>query len=409
MPTNAITNTGITIQTYDEIVNEILNGSPATPTQAAYPGMYQIYGPTINVLPNSPDGQMVNIVAQAKLDMLEFIQQIFASFDPDQAVGVQLDQRCAINGVQRYQGTYTEVAVDVTSTGAVTIAGLDTSTNPFTIADSSGNQYYLMEEYAFTTPGTQSLTFRAANIGSITPTVNSLTQIVTVTLGIASVNNPNPATVIGTPQESDYALRIRRENSVAMPSTGYFQGLYDGLLAVPGVSSVIVTENNTSSPVTYGVVTVPAHSIWVVVAGGADQLIADQIYLRRNAGCGMLGNVSQTVLQPDGTLFTAYFDRPTAEPLYISFDVTQVVGMTAPDETFIRNQILSQLSYKIGQSADTTSITSLIYSIDPNASVSNIGVSTDNVTYVPLLAVTNFNYQFTISSPRIIINGNAGP
>jgi hypothetical protein len=146
-----------------------------------------------------------------------------------------------------------------------------------------------------------------------------------------------------------------------------------------------------------------------VVAGGADQLIADQIYLRRNAGCGMLGNVSQTVLQPDGTLFTAYFDRPTAEPLYISFDVTQVVGMTAPDETYIRNQILSQLSYKIGQSADTTSITSLIYSIDPNASVSNIGVSTDNVTYVPLLAVTNFNYQFTISSSRIIINGNAGP
>jgi len=408
MPTNAITNTGITIQTYNEIVTEILDGSPGTTTQAAYPGMRQIYGPTINVEPNSPDGQMVNIVAQAKLDMLEFIQNIFASFDPDQAVGVQLDQRCAINGVRRLQGTYTEVDVDVTASGAVTLAGLDTSTTPFTIADASGNQYQLLYTYAFTTAGTQPLTFRSAVIGPVNPTINSLNVIVTVTLGITSVNNPVAPVKIGTPQESDYSLRIRRENSVALPSVGYWQGLYEALLAIRGVTSVLVKENPGSSPITYGTMTIPAHSIWVVVAGGYEGTIVGVIYDKRNAGCGMAGTITSSILQEDGTYFPISWDRPTPEDLWISFDVTQISGATPPDANYIRNQLLAQLSYKIGEPANTTTITSLIAAIDPNASVSNIGVSSDGVSYTSLLTTTEINYQFTISSPHIVINGTPG-
>ena len=402
---NAITNQGITIQTYSEIVSEILDGSPATTTQSAYPGMRQIYGPTINVDPNSPDGQMVNIVAQAKLDMLEFIQQVYTSFDPDQAVGVQLDQRCAINGIQRRQGTYTYVNVNVTANGALTIQGLDTSTSPFTVSDASGNQYYLDSTFAFTGAGTQSLLFRAANIGSINPTANSLTIIVTVTLGITAVNNPSTATTIGTPQESDYSLRIRRENSVALPSTGYWQGMYDALLSSPGVTSVNVLENTSSVTDSNGI---PGHSIWVVVAGGNDGLISGIIYEKRNAGCGMKGSITQYILQADGTYFPIKYDRPTPQALWIKFNVTQITGTVPPDATYIRNQILSQLSYKIQESAVASSIVTLVQQIDPNASVSSLQISKDNVTYDTLLTVP-VNYQFQTSSPHIIINGTPGP
>lgn len=405
---NAISNTGITIQTYSEIVNEILDGSPATTTQAAYPGMRQIYGTDINVLPNSPDGQMVNIVAQAKLDMLEFIQQIYASFDPDQAVGVQLDQRCAINGIQRRQGTYTQVDVDVTSSGVVTIAGLDTSTTPFTISDSSGNQYYLLYTYTFASAGTQSLTFRAADIGSINPTVDSLTTVVTVTLGIVSVTNPTEATTIGTPQESDYSLRIRRENSVALPSVGYWQGLYEALLAIRGVTSVIVTENSTSAPVSYAGIVIPAHSIWVVVDGGYEGTIVGVIYDKRNAGCGMYGSITSSILQEDGTFFPISWDRPIDESLWIKFDAVSISGITPVDPAYIRSQLLSQLSYRIGQSADTTSIISMVHGIDANASLSNVGVSTDGVTYFSLISPFNINYIFRTASTRVIINGTPG-
>ena len=117
---NLIDQTGITIQTLPQIIDEILNGT------ADYPGMFQIYGANINVNPNSPDGQMIAIVAQAKLDMLEFIAQVFASFDPDQAIGVVLDQRCSINGVAREAGTYTITPVTVTVDRAVTAGRFDT-------------------------------------------------------------------------------------------------------------------------------------------------------------------------------------------------------------------------------------------------------------------------------------------
>ena len=66
-----------------------------------------IYGADINTDPSTPDGQVINIRAQAAVDNLDLLAQINAMFDPDQAIGVLLDQRCAINGVKRKGGTFT--------------------------------------------------------------------------------------------------------------------------------------------------------------------------------------------------------------------------------------------------------------------------------------------------------------
>ena len=395
---NTIDQTGITIQTLPQIIDEILNGT------ADYPGMFQIYGANINVAPNSPDGQMIAIVAQAKLDMLEFIAQVFASFDPDQAVGVVLDQRCSINGVARQAGTYTVTPVTVTVDRAVTLAGLDTApTAPFTISDAAGNQYQLVATHAFTVAGSVVLAFQAAVLGAVTPTLNNITNIVTITLGVTGVNNPTAATTIGTNEESDYALRIRRAKSVALPSRGFFEGLWGALLDTTGVTSVNLLENYGGAADGNGV---PAHSIWAIVAGGTGADVAQAIYIKRNAGCGMKGGTSVNVTQVDASVCIIKFDRPTPEPLWISFDVAAITGVV--DTNAIRRYLLQQLSYQIGQSADASTITSLVKAFAPNAAVSLMGVSSDNVTYAELLAPTAVNYQFSVSSPHIIINASPG-
>lgn len=395
---NVIDADGIQIQTTKEILDELKLGT------ADYPGMLEIYGPTINVAPNSPDGQMLNIVAQAKRDMLELIQQIFASFDPDQAVGVQLDQRCAINGVARNAGTKTITNVTVTATQAVTLTGLDDDpVNPFTVSDSAGNQYQLLETHAFVGAASTALAFQAAEIGPVTPIANTITTIVTITLGISTVNNPSAATSIGTAEESDYALRIRRQRSVALPSQGFFDGLYGALIDLEGVTSVNLLENVTNTTDVNGI---PGHSIWAIVAGGTNEAVAQAIYLKRNAGCGMKGSTTVNITQIDDSIFEVQFDRPTSENLWISFDVAAITGTV--DDDYIREQILANLSYTIGQSADASSIVALVKEIAPNASVSDAGVSNDNVTYDTLLAPTAVNYQFAIASVRIIINGSPG-
>ena len=396
---NIIDANGVTIQTAEEVLDELLNGS----TEAA--GIYDIYGPNVNVAPNSPDGQLLNVVTRVKLDVLEFVKNAVANFDPDQAVGRMLDQRCAINGVIRQAGTYTLTQVVVTTDRAVTLVGLDTQpvSGAFTVSDSSGTLYSLMTTQYIAGAGANDLQFRAVLLGAITPVPNSLSVIKTPQLGVISTNNPAAATSVGVDEEPDVALRVRRQKSVSLPAQGSLDGLRGALLNIDGVVDSVVLENYTNSTDGNGI---PAHSIWAVVLGGSNADVADVIYKKRNAGCDMKGSVSVGIPQPDLSTFTVKFDRPTAESLWIKFDMVPVTGTVS--DAYVRTQLLSRLSYGINEKADTTSIVSLVKEIAANASVSVEGVSKDNTTYLTLLSPTSVNRQFTIASTRIIINGVAG-
>lgn len=393
---NSVGPDGLQIQTVAEIIDEIENGTPD------YPGMFAIYGSNINVNPNSPDGQMINIVAQAKRDMEEFIQQVYDSFDPDQAVGVSLDRDCAYNGVFRNAGTYTLTNVTVVASQAVTLAGLDTAPNaPFTVSDATGSLFWLISTYSFSGAGTQVLAFQAAVLGPVTPTTNTITTIVTITLGITSVNNPTAATSIGTAEESDAALRIRRANSVAVSSKGYFASLYGALIDTTGVTSVNLIENDTAGTVGG----IPSHSIWTIVAGGTDAAVGAVIYAKRNAGCGMKGSTTVNITQVDGSTFTVAFDRPTAEDLYIELNMTAITG-SAPDASYVRTQLVALSTYNIGQSAFASQVTSLMEQIAPNCYFDTVNVSPDGSTWTASLAPTGVNYQFSLVVAHIKINGS---
>lgn len=390
--------TGLQIKSRAEIIAALLNG------ENPYPGLLQIYGPNINVGPNSPDGQLLNIITQVVDDMYELIASVNAMFDPDQAVGTVLDDRCSINGVVRQGATYTIQNVDVTVTGPLTLPGLDTS-NPFTVADGNGNQFFLLTSYSFGGSGTQTLAFRAAQVGPVLTTIGTITNIVTPTSGVTTVNNSAAATTVGLAQESDTSLRIRRAQSVALPSKGFLQGLQGALIDIPGVIQAIVLENITNSTDANGI---PGHSIWCIVnAPSSDNaLIANAIYVKRNAGCGMKGAISVNVPQVDGTTFAILFDNPTAVPLYINLTIAAVTGTY--DATYIRAQLLAKLSYQIGQTADVTTIVALIKAIAPNVVVTNEGVSLTNSGYAATLTPATVDKIFVPALATVYINGSHG-
>ena len=390
---NVLDQNGLQLQTRQQIIDEILNGT------STIPGLYQIYGNDINVDPNTPDGNFINIIAQIAVDYQDLLQQVYNDFNPNTALGVGLDRDCAYNGVVRKAGTPSTQMVTVTVNQALTLQGLDTFPNsPFIVSDNAGNQFALLNTYAFGGAGSQNLNFQAVQIGATVVAANTLTTIVTVQLGVTSVTNGTLSGTTGTATETDYALRLRRQQSVALPSKGYLQGLIGALLAITGVTSAEVLENITNTTDANGI---PGHSIWVIVAGGANADIANAIYIKRNAGCGMKGGISVPITQVDLTVFNVLFDRPTSENLYISFSVHAVTGTV--DATFIKNQILALLSYQIGQSADASAITALVKQISPNASVSLMQVSPDGATWSQLLAPTGVNYQFAIAAGRIAI------
>ncbi len=197
---NTIDANGIQIQTYPEIVSDIVNGSSFAP------GLVVIYGSDINVDSNTPDGAIVNLWALSKEDMLQFGVGLYNSFNPDTAVGQALDGIAQYNALTRKGGTYTQTEVVVTTNQSVNLNGLDDSTaTPFQAIDGNGNIVNLITSVTVGS-GEHTLNFQSANMGFVQLIQNTITVIVTPQAGVIAVNNPNPPYNIGANQETEYQL-----------------------------------------------------------------------------------------------------------------------------------------------------------------------------------------------------------
>lgn len=396
--TSQITANGLSVDTLSAI------------TQNLVTGMQGIYGSDINVDQNSPDGQMIGIFAQAVSDMLEFLVSINNSFDPDQAVGALLDQRVAINKIQRIGGTYTVQPISVTVNATVTLQGLDGNYNSptgtgYMVQDSSGNQFILAATTTLTA-GTTSLNFRAADIGAVSVPINTITTPVTIVQGVTAVNNPNGATTVGQNQETDAQLRTRRAQAVANATTGYLNGLLANVQALAGVTEAVLYENDTGSTDGNGT---PAHTAWLVVAGGAAADIANAIYKAKSYGCGLRGNQTYAITTASGGTFTAKWDNPTAETLYIKFTIQTIPAGSgfSFNTTAIKNSMAAALVYGIGAAAETSAITTAAIAAIAAQGGGGVPVlvqiSSDNITYTDYLTPTGINYQWSVSAANITI------
>lgn len=396
--TSQITANGLSIDTLDAITQSLVNG------------FKNIYGANINVDQNSPDGQMIGIFAQATEDLLEFIANVNNSFDPDQAQGVLLDQRCAINNIERLGGTYTIQPISVTVNQTVTLDGLDANFDSptatgYTVQDSSGNQFILQTTTTFTA-GTTVANFRAALIGVVSVPINTITTPVTIVQGVTGVNNPNAAITVGQNEETDAQLRTRRAQAVANATTGYLNGLLAKIQALSGVTEAVLYENDTGSTDANGT---PAHTVWLIVAGGSNSDIANTIYENKSYGCGMRGAQTFNITTANGTIFVAKWDNPTPETLYIKFTIQTVPSGSgfSFNTTTIAASMASLLQYGIGQVAETSLITAA--AVAAIAAQGGGGVpllvqiSIDNATWTDYLTPTGINYQWNVAAANIDI------
>jgi len=371
-------------------------------------GMQSIFGSDINTDQNSPDGQLIALIAQAAVDIRELLVSVNSTFDPDQAMGAILDQRVSINNIQRQGGTYTIQPIQIVTTSTVTLQGLDAnyaSVNGtgFTVSDDSGNQFILVDSVTLTA-GTNTLNFRAKNIGLVTTTVNTINNPVTIVLGVASINNPSGALQTGADEETDAQLRVRRQQSVSNASDGYLNGLLGSLLAITGVTDAKLYENFSSSIDSNGV---PDHGIWAIVEGGANTDIANVIYSKKGYGCNMKGTVTSNITTASGNVFTAKFDRPTAQNLYIRFDLQKTLSTAVFNQTLIKQYMVNNTNYGIGQFAETSSITALalaaINYYGGNGVPINVEISINGTTWVDYLTTPTLDKQFVLDVSRITI------
>lgn len=365
-----------------------------------------IYGQDINLDPNSPDGQIIAIFAQAGIDLRELLQKINSGFDPDQAEGVVLDQRVAINGISRKGGTYTTVEVDVTVDRALNLVGLDSESailnpdiaNLYTVRDDAGTEFYLLNSQSPGAAGIYTYEFRAADIGAVEVQVNTITTPVTVKNGVTGINNPSGVLVQGEDEESDADLRARRQQSTAITAIGNIDGLEAAINNLDGVTTVIVRENFTNSTDSDGT---PAHTIWCIVDGGDDTEIAQVIKSRKTHGAGMRGAESVNIPYNDGRPYIVQFDRPVSESLYIRFSLLLPGGVV--DTAEIKRKIVNNINWQVGEDATASTITAFVQSINPDYVITAMEVSDDDATWLEVVSPGSIQNRFVNDVSRITI------
>ncbi len=387
---------GLQVKTFTEIRQDLETGLRA------------IYGADINLDQNSPDGQLVGIIAQAATDLRELLVQINNSFDPDQALGRLLDERVVINNIERIGGTYTIQPISITTDRTVSLQGLDAAFNDpngtgYTVQDDSGNRFILVDSETFTA-GTYSRNFRAQEIGQVEVITGTITTPVTVVQGVTAINNPSAALEIGQREETDSQLRVRRQRSVALASNGYLNGLLGDILALDGVTAAKLYENYTDTTDGDGI---PPHSTWLIVEGGANEGIAKTYYENKSYGSGMLGAVDVDIVTASGAIFTALFDRPDAADLHIRFDLKKTVPLFVFNLDTVKQYIADNLFYEIGDFAETSAVTAAavagIAAQGGGGVPINVEISDDGTTWVDYLAAPDPKTKWTLDVSRITI------
>lgn len=391
MAGNYFSQTGLVTQSLEEIITEIT-------------GKYQgIYGNDINIDQNTPDGQMINLLAQMKKDILDLLVQYNSNIDVDQVQGIAQQILYKLNGLEIKSYTYSYVNVKITTSGPTNLQGLDNNIDNsdgtgYTIQDTNGNRWILANS-VINLNGTDEFPFRAAELGGIQCLPNTVTLPETIVSGVVSVTNPAANYITGDTGESDAEYRQRRNKTVALPSQGFDESIEAQLLNLDTVTQVKVYDNRKSVEVNG----IPAHTIWVIVEGGQNSEIGNIIYANIPPGIPMKGSIEVLVSKSNGELTPVYFDRGTAQTLYVKVTIKNL-ETTALDETNIKNKMSENLTYNIGENADTATITCVLRDILNNTGIPyDVEVSTDNSNWQEIVTPTGLDNYFALAAENITL------
>ncbi|MGG2044127.1 baseplate J/gp47 family protein [Burkholderia gladioli] len=277
-----------------------------------------IYGADVYIDPDSQDGQLLAMFAQAIADSNSVAIGIYNSFSPAKAVGAALSSNVKINGIEREAPSY--------SSADLTLVGQAGTTISNGIAKDANNyQWALPASVTIPPAGEITVTATCTTIGAISAPAGTIDQIGTPTRGWQTVTNASDAAP-GAPVEPDPALRARQTVSTALPSKTVLDGIVGAVANLPGVTRYAPYENDTSQTDANGI---PSHSISLVVEGGDVTAIANAIAVKKTPGGGTYGTTSVVTFNRYGMQVPIHFFRPTDAPISAVVTLRVLPGYTS--------------------------------------------------------------------------------
>ena len=297
---------GIKVKSLDEIIDELESG------------FRRIYGDNINLDPETPDGQMLGLIAQARVDMENMATAIYAQLDPDRAEGDWLDQRVAYAGLIRKTAAYSYMRTAIITGDANTRIF-----KGFTVVDKNGAEWLLVNDTILDGNGSARADFRSNLLGQFFVEKGEILTISTFVLGVDKVEAAENSE-LGEEIETDQELRHRFKNAHSRNAVNSVDAIRGNLFDLADVKRVKILENNT------GVTdqnNVAGHTINPIVDGGKDEEIAAIIYNTKGAGVGIQGNTSITLKRDEGERVIK-FDRPKFIDLFAKLTLVRYESFT---------------------------------------------------------------------------------
>jgi hypothetical protein len=288
----------------------------------------------------TPQGQLASsdsaIMAALFAEWLLLIQNV----DPAYSSGRMQDAIGRIYFLTRNSATSTVVtATLIGATNTVIPAGS-------VALASDGNYYVSTGTVTIDSTGQVPAQFQCTTTGAITCPAGSLNKVTQQIPGWDAITNAADG-VVGMALESRAQFEARRQATVAANSNGQLGSLQGAVKKVANVLDAYVTENSAATSITTGGVTLPAHTLYVCVAGGAQQDIGQAILSKKPPGSGMFGNTTVTVQDTSTGYNVPYptysitYQTAISTPIYFLVTIFNQNSIPSNATTLLQNVILN--------------------------------------------------------------------
>ena len=284
----------------------------------------QALGDDLRTDEESPQGQLIGILAIAIADAEALAVWNAAGLSIHTAQGDQLDKAGSLMGVSRLAGQRSTVTATFTGTPGT---GLPKGTRAQT---ENGSVFRTTVSQLIGASQTVDVLMEAVEVGPVQVAAGLLTQRVDAIPGWRAITNAQAAAV-GRSAESDAEYRKRYLLTIAKRGGGYIESIKSALLDLPGVTSAIVRDNITTADAHVKFVRINAGTIFCATDGGNRKEIANTILRKKPAGVPTSGDDSENAVYAGTSTTTAVrFGHIEELPLKIAATIDILAGGSFP-------------------------------------------------------------------------------
>ena len=317
------------------------------------------FGSQFDTSAESPDGQLIGIVAKLLEDVWQQAEGAYNAYSPSNAYGVGLDKVAEINGITRITNLPTSVAITFSGTaGTVVPAG-------YIVKTVDGLEFATVAVAVI--PAI--VTAKCTTQGAIKILANEVHVLTTAIAGLTNATNLEPG-ITGIVREEDPAFRARRENSTISRGTSSIDAIYEGVKSL-NLPYIAIIENTTSATVDG----VPANSFLVVVEGGTPAEVSQVIYDNKPQGITSYGSIVTVINDSKGYPHNIGISRPTPIDISVTTSITNLPGASVDSATLVKAAIVDYVNnLNISEDVYWSYFFSAILAVVPNIKINSLQI-----------------------------------